>query len=385
MSTTFIHTADWQLGKPFGSVTDPHKCSLLQAERFNAVKRIGGLVNKHGAAFVVVAGDLLDSPTASNATVAEACSVIAQIGVPVYVIPGNHDHGGPGSVWDQEFFRRERAALAPNLQLLLEPTPVVTEHAVLLPCPLLRRHESLDPSAWLRGFADAEGQYGDKPRIVLAHGSVTRFDSGEEWEESNRLELEHLPLGEFDYLALGDWHGAKQVHPKAWYSGTPEPDRFSKGGGHSPGHTLVVNAARVCDPQVIAARTGRVGWHELEFEFGDDPACLGIFDSKIEELVGVRANEDVLQLCVSGTLGIDAGNEWERRVESLAARLLHVRVRGQVAIAPTVQELEALVHRNGDPLVARVAARLWERLKEGGAGAEVARTALRELHAVVKN
>jgi hypothetical protein len=40
MSTTFIHTADWQLGKPFAGVTDPAKRALLQNERFQAIRRI---------------------------------------------------------------------------------------------------------------------------------------------------------------------------------------------------------------------------------------------------------------------------------------------------------------------------------------------------------
>ena len=28
--------------------------------------------------------------------------------VPVLAIPGNHDHAGPGTVWEQDFFRREQ-------------------------------------------------------------------------------------------------------------------------------------------------------------------------------------------------------------------------------------------------------------------------------------
>ncbi|NLE11520.1 MAG: DNA repair exonuclease, partial [Actinobacteria bacterium] len=107
----FVHTADWQLGKPFGRVSDPQKRSLLQQERVEAVKRIGRVVQATGAEFVLVAGDLFDSRSADKATVSAACSAIGQIGVPVVVIPGNHDHGGPGCVWEQEFFLREQAAL----------------------------------------------------------------------------------------------------------------------------------------------------------------------------------------------------------------------------------------------------------------------------------
>jgi hypothetical protein len=33
MSTRFLHTADWQLGKPFAGIGDPQKPVLVQQER----------------------------------------------------------------------------------------------------------------------------------------------------------------------------------------------------------------------------------------------------------------------------------------------------------------------------------------------------------------
>jgi DNA repair exonuclease SbcCD nuclease subunit len=37
----FLHTADWQLGKPYARVTDPDKRSQLRHERYSAVGRLG--------------------------------------------------------------------------------------------------------------------------------------------------------------------------------------------------------------------------------------------------------------------------------------------------------------------------------------------------------
>ncbi len=190
----FIHTADWQVGKPFAGIADQHKRSLLQRERVEVIKRIGAVALESGAEFVLVAGDLFDSPRADKATVSVACSAIGQIGLPVVVVPGNHDNGGPGSVWTQEFFLREQAALAPNLSVLLEAVP----------CDL--------GSA---GGRDDEGGDGAPAGIV---------------------DLERIPDREVDYIALGDWHGTKQVGPKAGYAGNPEPDRLTKGGGHDIGN-----------------------------------------------------------------------------------------------------------------------------------------------------
>ena len=50
-------------------------------------------------------------------------------------------------------------------------------------------------------------------------------------------------------------------------------------------------------------------------------------------------------------------------------------------IAPTDAELQALTARSGDPLIASVACKLVERAAGDSEEAQVARIALRELHA----
>ncbi|WP_289460407.1 hypothetical protein, partial [Klebsiella pneumoniae] len=86
----------------------------------------------------------------TKATISSACAAIGSLRIPVFVIPGNHDHGGPDSLWEQEFFQREKQELAPNLHVLLTPKPVILDSAILFPAPLLRRHEPGDPTAWIR-------------------------------------------------------------------------------------------------------------------------------------------------------------------------------------------------------------------------------------------
>lgn len=387
MSTTFLHTADWQLGKPYARVEDAAKRALLQNERFVAVERLGALARQEKASFIVVAGDLFDSPTASKSVVSRACAVIGAVGLPVYVIPGNHDHGGADSIWDTEFFQRERQSLAPNLHLLLKPEPIELENAVLFPCPLLRRHESSDTTHWLRHFELNDSTYGTKPRIVLAHGSVTQFGSATEEDEDttavNLIDLQRLS-GAFDYFALGDWHGTKEINPKAWYSGTPELDRFVKGTEHLPGHVLVVKAARGNNPEVRMLKTARFGWHALEFRFATD-TDLSEFEARLRERLGARAGEDVLQLQLDGSLGIKACSRLETILESLDSRLLRLKINNNTRIAPSQAELENLTQRSGDPLISRVATRLAALCMGSGSEAATAQVALRELYASTHN
>jgi DNA repair exonuclease SbcCD nuclease subunit len=381
----FIHTADWQLGKPFARVGDPYKRSIVQRARVEAVKRLGALAKDEGAEFVLVAGDLFDSTSVSKATVSAACAAIGTIGLPVLAIPGNHDHAGPGSVWDQEFFLREREALAPNLRVLVEAEPIEVASAVILPCPLVRRTVMGDPTEWLRSAAVYEGLPADKARVVLAHGSTQSFsgkweDDEEDGSATNLLDLSRLPESEVDYVALGDWHGTKQIGAKAWYAGTPEPDRFPKGGDHDVGNVLVVESERGTAPRVTARRVGGLTWSELSFDIAGDTA-LGELENRLGTLVGQRAEEDLLRLTLQGSLGLEAAERLRHILEALEARLLRLKLVDRTIAAPTEDEIQTLTQGGANPLIARVAAQLVQQTTGDGEDAAVARIALRELYA----
>jgi DNA repair exonuclease SbcCD nuclease subunit len=386
----FLHTADWQLGKPYARVSDPDKRALLRQERLAAIGRIGAVARQHGAAFVLVAGDLFDSHQPTRSDVSAACSAIGSLDLPVLVIPGNHDHGGAGSVWQEAYFQEERQQLAPNLTVLLEREPFELSRiglpgGVLLPCPLLRRAEPVDPTAWLRQLDFSA--WPDQPRLVLAHGSIQGFgaeDSGDTDDENppvsgNRIDLSGLPAGEIDYVALGDWHGRKQVGPRAWYAGCHEMDRFPRSSDYSSGQVLVVEASRGSDPGVFPARTGGIQWHQLQHRFTSDED-LERLEQLLRDLIGPRSNQDLLLLELDGSLSLAAASRLQELLQRLEARLLRLKRRDRTSVAPDADELRQLTERGGDPLVARVASRLQALADQGDEQGELARMGLRELH-----
>jgi hypothetical protein len=412
---TFIHSADWQLGKPFAGLADPMKRARVQQERFEAIRRIGAVVRDRRASFVIVAGDLFDSPTPTHDNISAALGAIADLGVPVYAIAGNHDYLGPDSLWDQDFFRRERERLAPEFHLLDTRMPVTVEvggradgsrQAVLLPCPLLRRHEADDPTAWIRDLDFR--QFGDMPRIVIAHGSTSSFASGAARHDdddagrtgtvgssggSNTIALDRLPLDEIDYVALGDWHGFAATGPKSWYSGTPEIDRFPK-AGQEPGHVACVTVARGTAPTATAVRTGRFRWlvHDVALdaslaaastdaaagsaaaESGDgiaDPHGPMYLDKVFAEATQPRASGEpgfdgcLADVTLTGTVSLAGRVELDHVIESWRARLLRLDLADEVRIAPTAAEIHDLTARSDDPIIARVATDLVKRLEAG--------------------
>jgi len=377
----FLHTADWQIGKPFQSIQDSAKRETLRRQRLDTVRGLKGLIDEHRLAFVVVCGDLFDSSTPDKSTVSALCSAVGELTVPVYAIPGNHDHGGPGCIWEQEFFHHEREQLAPNLHILLKPEPVFLEHAALLPCPLARRHESEDPTAWLR--AEPDGLPADLPRIVLAHGSTQGFSSsGESDSDSgiNRIALERLPAAAYDYIALGDWHGLKEIAPGAWFCGTPEQDRFAKGDSNQPGHALVVELDGHRKPlKVTPHRTGSIRWHSSDpFPLTNDDD-LDALESQLGERLGRQTSRDLLQLHVHGALSFSGIERFEKLIESLRARLIRLDLDQDLHVDPSPEELEALTERQ-DPLIAQVARDLRDSLETD----PLAHDALRELQLLTR-
>ena len=385
---SFLHSADWQIGKPYARVEDPDKRAKLRQVRIEALDRIGQCARDQQAAFLLVAGDLFDSPTPSSSDISAVCQALGRLPCPVLVIPGNHDHGAPGSVWHQRFFQEECQRRAPNLQVLLSREPLVLEQAIVLPCPLLRRTDSQDPTAWVRSI-DWEALPSDRPRILLAHGSIHGFGSedldadGDNLASSqNQLRLDDGLLGQLDYVALGDWHGLKQVHAKGWYSGTPEPDRFPRHDAYRDGVVLAVHVERGMPPQVTPLPTAALQWHTTAVHLsGDDE--LERFEATLQTLLGDEPGRHLLLLEESGSLSLEGHRRYDALLERLEAQLLRLKRRGRCAQTPDPSELRALSQRPSDPLIANVAQRLQRELEDSALveeRRELLQLALAELH-----
>lgn len=411
---TFLHTADWQLGKPFAGIADPGKRARVQQERFEAIRRIAAVARDRQASFVIVAGDLFDSPTPTHETISAALAAIGEIGLPVFAIPGNHDHGGPDSLWEQAYFKREQGRLAPRFRLLDSRTPTIAtlpDHeggaltAVLLPCPLLRRHEADDPTAWIRDLDFS--RFGDTPRIVIAHGSTASFGSAAARHDDdedgpagriNAIALDRLPIDEIDHVSLGDWHGFTAAGPKAWYSGTPEIDRFPK-AGQEPGHVACVTISRGLPPTVAAIRTGRFRWlahnvaldatrgetHDETHEKTHGPAHLdNVLTQATQPASPGEPGFDgcLVSVTLTGTVTLSGRVELDHVIEAWRARLLRLDLTDRVRIAPSADEIQDLAARPDDPIITRVATELVRRLNAGGpeADLEIIRQALHMLH-----
>lgn len=312
MAFTFVHTADWQIGKPFGNV-DPAAAGVLQEARFEAIERVGRAAAASGARHVVVAGDVYDAQNLPPGLVRRALSAMARFpAISWHLLPGNHDPARTGGFW----YRLAAAGLPANVHPILEAAPVVMETgAVLLPAPLKSRTAGADPTAWMDAAATPEGTI----RIGLAHGSVRRFSSTE--ESPVEIAPDRARRSGLSYLALGDWHGCVRINERTWYSGTPEQDRFMD---NEAGFALVVRCEGAgADPHVERVRTGRFHWLKRAIVVRD-AGDLDEIDRDIAAC-GARPEDILLRLELSGRLSLTRHQGVTRWIEELADRhLRHV-------------------------------------------------------------
>jgi DNA repair exonuclease SbcCD nuclease subunit len=326
-----IHTADWQIGKVFRFVDDA-TMSLLQEARLEAIATIGALAQAHGALAVLVAGDLYDHDGVSDRTLFQPIERMRALdGLTWHVIPGNHDADRPNGLWD----RVARTGLPANVRVHREPEACpLGQDAWLLPAPLRRRQTLIDPTAWMNETPTPEGAI----RIGLAHGSVTRFGSADR-SQSNYIDPARPKEARLDYLALGDWHGQRQIGPRCWYAGTPEPDDFDQEDGAV---LLVEIAGPGAAPVVQPLRSARYRWvRERETLHGADD--IAVLDERIRAFAPDAARL-LVDLVVEGTLSLADRALFAQRIErSLRAALCHLKLDDErLYLAPSPHDIDAI-------------------------------------------
>ena len=325
---SFLHTADWQIGRVF-SQFEPDDAAALFEARFKAVERLAALASERNVDAVLVAGDVFDAQTIADKTVRRLFNALQGFAGPWLLLPGNHDAALSESIWTRA---HRMHAIPANVTCCLAPRPhSVAGKFTVLPAPLTQRHSYEDLTAWFDTAPSPEGQ----PRIGLAHGCVQGI-LAEGIDSANPIAPQRAQQARLDYLALGDWHGTRRIDGATWYAGTPETDRFK---ANDSGQALLVTLGGVgAQPDVQPLHTGQFRWQQLEPAL----AVASDMDALLAQLDALDA-DDVLQLRPRGHCDL-AGH---RR---LAAALDAARARTRALVwnpealrlAPTQDDLDAL-------------------------------------------
>ena len=205
-----LHTSDVHIGH----VTGPgdHHADVCQCP----VLGLAAAVREHQADVLMISGDLFDHARLSDSTVAATLDIVTSPGVPVVIIPGNHDVHDTKSLWER--CRSDVQRTGVHLLDRLEGASLVLE--------------SQGITFWGRAMADHEPGYRplreapSRPNeghyVVAAHGHLNL--SKEDAHRSSPITYDEISATEADYVALGHWHvptDASHGGVTAWYPGAP--------------------------------------------------------------------------------------------------------------------------------------------------------------------
>lgn len=247
----FLHTADWQIGRQYPRFPADDAAALAEA-RFTVVSRIAALAVEGDYRAVLVAGDVFDAQTVSERSIRRLFNAMQAYGGPWILIPGNHDAALAESVWSRA---RRLGVIPDNVHVAVQAQVLEFPDLgfAILPAPLTQRQTASDLTAWFDQAQTTPGLL----RIGLAHGSVQGI-LAQDIDSPNPIAPDRAQRARLDYLALGDWHGTRQINDATWYSGTPEPDRFKSNGS---GQVLSVQIAAVgAQPQVQPLASASFEW-----------------------------------------------------------------------------------------------------------------------------
>lgn len=292
----FLHTADWQLGMTRHFLAGDAQPRYSAARR-DAVAGLGALAAEVGAEFVVVAGDVFEHNQLSPQVIGQSLEAMRAIGIPVYLLPGNHDPLDASSVYTSALFTAER----PDNVTVLDRAGVhqVRPGVQIVAAPWRSKAPTTDLVAEvLEGLTP-----GPVTRILVAHGGVDVLDPDRDKPSLIRLATldDALARGAIHYVALGDRHSLTRVGDsgRVWYSGSPEVTNFDDIES-DPGHVLVVDV----DESAVTVEPRRVGrWRFVTLHRQVDTSRdIADLDMNLDQITD--KDRTVVRLALTGSLTV---------------------------------------------------------------------------------
>jgi len=367
----FLHTADWQLGMTRHFLA-PDAQARYSAARRDAVAALGPLADETSAEFVVVAGDVFDANQLAPAVISQSLEAMSAIGVPVYLLPGNHDPLDASSVYTSALF----AAECPDNVTVLDRAGTwdVRPGLQIVAAPWRSKKPTLDLTAGVLADLPADAT----ARILVAHGGVDTLDP-----DLANPALIHmaglraaLDRGAVHYVALGDKHSRTEVGDgRVWYSGSPEVTNYDH-VERDPGHVLVVDLDLDDPAHPVTVDSRTVGsWRFLtlhhELNSSRDVADL---DLNLDQLPD--KDRTVVQLALVGTLSVTDRatldgclDKYARRFACLDSWDRHT----DLAVLPADEEFDDL---GIGGFASDAVAELMDTARSDGSGAGAAQAAL---------
>jgi DNA repair exonuclease SbcCD nuclease subunit len=299
MILKFIHTSDWQLGKPNINLGAESRSRYLDAQ-FECLRLLREQVDALNVQLLLVTGDIFDHYVPQKHIVNKTLEQINKFSIPIFLLPGNHDYVNPSTIWtNPEFIDK----LSGNITVVnkTEPYPVEELGIEIIGFPWTSKDPAkFDISSTINNLG--ESKY---CRFVLAHGQIeNRFGS----QSNSKLRMSDLQNAVDElgvcYIALGDRHSTTYLNPdkNICYSGAIQATDYDE---EDPNNVLVVEID-TGNKRILSNEKLKIG----KWEFIKKAAELTSSTSVEQLLSEINAVENkertVLQLDLTGIFDIES-------------------------------------------------------------------------------
>lgn len=217
MNTTFIHTADFHLGKDFlYAGMDMELAGNRKSALWTTLENVFAMA-KNNNAVVFISGDLFDHRPKAYELYRFVELTECYADVDVYVIDGNHDQGMCHAL--SEMLSDESRVCVfhkPGIHFIEDKMRNLRVYGTCYD-PMM----DLDNELQKLELDDAY------TNILLLHTSLDR--PGSRYMPTT---VQILESTNFHYIALGHVHNYEWIYSRARYAGTPEPLNFREEGSH---------------------------------------------------------------------------------------------------------------------------------------------------------
>ncbi len=281
----FVHAADLHLGAPFGGVSaeDTRVGTALAQATFSAFDRIIDVCLEREARFLVIAGDAYnaaDSSLAAQLHFQSGMRRLAEAGIEVFVVHGNHD---PANGWSAGLVLPDSVHVFPVDHVGRFEVEVDGEVVAVIYGRSFARAAELENLAL--GYSR---QPSDPVAIGVLHANIGSTAGYDPYAPAT---LDDLRNARMDYWALGHIHKQDILCRDPWvvYPGSPQGLNPKETGPHG---CMVVELDSGGVARVEPVETAPIGWAQIDC---DVSGASGI--EEVSEVLGracdtVRADQN---------------------------------------------------------------------------------------------
>jgi len=203
--------------------------SAMEDDRIEVIEAIGDFANNaaNGIDFVLVCGDIFETPRVSETLVKKTFKKIERIKKPVYVLAGNHEWNGSEFMFSTKYFLENKPANLHVLQAGINSVEGLTGVEIVA-APLEGKEDLVDLVKTQIDLLEPTTII----RIVAGHGSIDAIMPAGGRKDLIALTPIEKALADkkIHYVAMGDRHSTTKVGDSGavWYSGAPEPTAFTE-------------------------------------------------------------------------------------------------------------------------------------------------------------